>query len=81
MADEKVLGSPFGGIQISDGDDAANEWLAEARRRMLHDAEFHYRVKAVRQCMVAAYQNAPGEAHIAVALLIDEKVRRENGLR
>lgn len=72
---------PFGGLAISDGDDAATEWLAEARRRFETDAEFHYRVKAVRMAMEAAYLNAPDIGHLAVALLLEEKIRREMGLR
>lgn len=72
---------PFGGLQISDGDDAGKEWLDEARKRLANDAEFAYRVHSVRQAMHAAYLNAPGEGHLAVALLLEEKVRRANGLR
>lgn len=72
---------PFGGLAISDGDDAATEWLAEARRRYDTDAEFHYRVFGVRQAMNAAFVNAPEVGHLAVALLLEEKIRRENGLR
>lgn len=72
---------PFGGLQISNSDDAGTEWLEEARRRYDTDAEFHYRAHGVRQAMHAAFQNAPGIGHICVALLLDEKIRKANGLR
>lgn len=72
---------PFGGLQISSSDDAGTEWLEEARRRYETDAEFHYRAHGVRQALHAAYVNAPTIGHICVALLLDEKVRRANGLR
>ena len=72
---------PFGGLKISDGDAAGQEWLDEARKRLDYDAEFAYRVHGVRQAMHAAFINAPGEAHIAVAVLLEEKIRRANGLR
>lgn len=72
---------PFGGLRISDGDDAGAEWLAEAKRRYAFDAEFHYRADAVRQAMHAAFLNAPAIGHICVALLVDEKVRKANGLK
>lgn len=83
MPDMPVAGnrSLFGGLPLSESDDTAAEWLAEARVRYDTDAEFHYRVCAVRQAMVAAYVNAPDTGHIAVALMIDEKVRKANGLR
>lgn len=75
------LTKPFGGLKISDSDDAGTEWLAEAKRRYANDPEFHYRVESVNQAMRAAYVNAPQVGHLAVALLLEEKIRRANGLR
>jgi len=57
------------------------DFLAATRRRYDTDAEFHYRVKAIKQMMAMTYANPPDGPHIALVLAIDEMVCKENGLK
>lgn len=68
----------FGGLKIAPDD---KSFVEEAQRCYLTDAEFHYRVDAVVQVMDALYVQRPSRPEVAVALLIDAKVRKANDLR